>query len=109
MATLNIHTGEQIDGDAEVFQSLGVLFRSDVGCLLLDREYGSELPRMIDSPIDGSTELQLFSAVADCVDKYEPRFQLERVTIEDVRSNGLGISVSGQINGRSVVLAGGAR
>ncbi len=45
------------------------------------REYGSQLPELIDAPFNDTTRLQVYAATAMALMRWEPRIRLSRVQI----------------------------
>ena len=61
------------------------------------RDYGSNLPLLIDAPINPETMIDLYHATAEALDKWEPRFQLRRVEIADARSGFVDLRLTGDV------------
>jgi len=52
------------------------------------RDYGSNLPRLVDRPINASLVADLVAATAEALDRWEPRLRLEQVKVHSVSSEG---------------------
>lgn len=48
---------------------------------VLRRDYGSELPDLIDQPLNAFTRLRIFAATASALLRWEPRIRLQRVSL----------------------------
>ena len=83
MSGIDRHTGAPITDVAHLAQSVGVLLNTPVGSRVLRRDYGSDLPRLLDAPINGTTVVDLYVAAAEAIDLWEPRLDLRRVAVAD--------------------------
>ena len=99
MSGLNRHTALEIEGDAHLAQSISVILSTPIGSRVLRRDFGSNLPRLIDAPINGETVVDLYLATAEALEKWEPRFQLTRVQIADARSGHVELVLMGRVEG----------
>ncbi len=79
MAGLSHLGGPLVDGWAHVEQSIADILRTPVGARVMRREYGSRLPDLVDALPTDRTLLALWVAVADALEKWEPRFSVERI------------------------------
>ncbi len=52
-----------------------------IGSRVMRREYGSQLPELIDAPFNDTTRLQVYAATAMALMRWEPRIRLSRVQI----------------------------
>ncbi len=43
------------------------------------RDYGSDLPKLVDAPMNLSTLSRIYAATADAIRLWEPRFQVQQV------------------------------
>lgn len=82
MATLNRHTGGIVDGFDEVLQSLEVIFSTRKRTRVMRREFGSDLPRLVDRPVSALTLIDYYAAIAEATG-LEPRFRLVRMSLTD--------------------------
>lgn len=84
MSGLSRHTmGLMASEDAHLAQSITDILSTPIGSRVMRRDYGSDLPRLIDAPINGETQVDLFQATAEALDRWEPRITLERVQITE--------------------------
>lgn len=77
-------TGQALDAAAHVEQSIVDILTTPIGSRLWRRDYGSSLFELIDRVLNSGTLVQIFAAVADALNKWEPRFILERLAVESV-------------------------
>jgi phage baseplate assembly protein W len=52
------------------------------------RDYGSNIPDLIDRPQGRDTVLEVTMALGEALEKWEPRFRLSQVLIEDASPDG---------------------
>lgn len=81
MAGIDRLTGKPLSGWPHVAQSLGVLFTTPKVTRIMRRHVGSDLPRLVDSPISPVTKIDVFAAVAEAVAAFEPRFRISRLAV----------------------------
>ena len=53
MRGTNAYTGRELDGINHLRQSITDIFNTRVGTRVMRRDYGSDLPNLIDNPYDG--------------------------------------------------------
>ena len=85
MIGMNRHTGRTLGGDAHLTQSITDILTTPKGTLVMLRDYGSDLPDIIDQPLNGQTTIDAYVAVAEALDLWEPRISVERVQIAAAR------------------------
>ncbi|AHB58870.1 GPW/gp25 family protein [Pseudomonas aeruginosa] len=78
---MNAHTGGAIDRLAHIRQSIADILTTRIGTRVMRREYGSQLPELIDAPFNDTTRLQVYAATAMALMRWEPRIRLSRVQI----------------------------
>lgn len=81
MIGMSRHTGRKIKGSAHLAQSIHDILTTPKGSLVMLRDYGSDLPDIIDQPINGETVLDVFQATAEALDRWEPRVDLARIEL----------------------------
>lgn len=81
MRGMNVETGKSLSGREHLLQSIGDILRTPIGSRVMRRDYGSRIPELMDAPINPDTILEVYVAVAEALDKWEPRFKLESVTV----------------------------
>jgi len=69
------------------------------------RTYGSEVPELIDQPLNGATVLRLFAATAHAVMLWEPRIALTGVQLERGQAGQATLILDGVTNEQSVQIA----
>ncbi len=95
---LNKSTGNGIDVlEDHVRQSIGDILTTPVGSRVMRREYGSVIPELIDQPLNQATLLRLYAATAAAVMRWEPRFQISRITMAFNAPAGATVEVAGRL------------
>ena len=81
--SMSRHTGRALDpnGNAHLVQSIGDILTTPLGSRVLRRTYGSDLPDLIDQPLNPRTRLRIFAATAMALLRWEPRIRLKKVTL----------------------------
>lgn len=60
------------------------------------RDYGSRLPRLVDAPMNRATLLDIYSATAEALLAWEPRFKLLTVTATNAQPGRIELSLTGE-------------
>lgn len=88
-------TGLAITEDGHLQQSIADILFTARGSRVMRRDYGSDLPGLVDAPLNGETVVDAFAAIAEALDRWEPRIVLRRVEIAEAgAAGGLGFSLS---------------
>ena len=84
--------GVQISGLEHLKQSVFDILMTPIGTRVLRRDYGSDVPGLIDQPMNPQTVIRVFSAAAKAIDKWEPRFDLKYINISAATPGNMEIS-----------------
>lgn len=86
---MNRETGATITDLDHLKQSIADILTTRIGTRVQRREYGSQLPDLIDQPYNGTTRLRAYAAIAMAVMRWEPRLRLTRVQLSqgDIAGN----------------------
>lgn len=79
---MNRITGGAITELDHIKQSIGDILGTRIGTRLARREYGSQVPDLIDQPFHGATTLRIYAATAMALMRWEPRIRLTRVQLQ---------------------------
>ncbi|TRD16966.1 GPW/gp25 family protein [Palleronia caenipelagi] len=79
---LNHDTGGTIEGWDHVRQSIQTILSTRINTRVFRREFGSDVPALIDAPMNDANVLALYVAVAEALERWEPRFELGDVAVE---------------------------
>lgn len=72
-------TGQPLDDQAHLRQSIGDILTTPIGTRTMRREYGSLVFELIDQPFNAVTRIRLFAATAQALMRWEPRIRLTNV------------------------------
>lgn len=75
-------TGKRLSGIAHLRQSIGDILTTPLGSRVMRRDYGSELFRLVDAPMNRATMVDVYAATAAALLRFEPRIKLQRVRVE---------------------------
>ncbi|MEM1344863.1 MAG: GPW/gp25 family protein [Pseudomonadota bacterium] len=89
------YTGRPLSGESHLAQSIVDILGTPIGTRVMRRDYGSEVPALIDAPISEQTLLEFYRAVAEALTRWEPRVVLEQVRVVDVTDDAVDIELSG--------------
>lgn len=93
-------TGLRLGFDAHLAQSIADILGTPKGTRVMRRRYGSDLPALIDAPINGTTIVDLFMAVAEALGEWEPRLVLRRVQVLAASAGRVHLAIEGDVAGR---------
>lgn len=97
--SISRHTAQPIGRDAHIDQSIKDILSTPIGTRVMRRDYGSNLPDLIDRPINGETAVDLFQATAEAIDRWEPRLDLQRVEIAGASAGNVELRLVGEVQG----------
>lgn len=81
MTGISRFTGRAIDDAQELSEAITTILTTPKGSRVMRRDFGSDLPRLIDAPVNGETIVDLYAAVAEALARWEPRIVLRRVQL----------------------------
>lgn len=105
MKGMNAATGRALSGLAHIRQSIADIITTPIGTRAMRRDYGSEVPELIDQPLNGATQLRIYAATAHAVRRWEPRITLTSVELERDSDGQTSLILSGTAAEQSVQLA----
>ena len=80
-------TGKVLTGFDHCLQSLGVIFTTHFGEIVLRRWFGSAIPALLGRNMDPPTMLRFWTAICVAIDLWEPRYRVTKITLlEDQNS-----------------------
>ena len=88
MAGMNRRTGKALDGYEHLVQSLEDILTTPKLTRVWRRSYGGEGTYLVDKPGTPETLIDFTIALGEAVDKWEPRYRLNRVWFEDANQDG---------------------
>ena len=92
---------------AHLRQSIEDILTTPLGTRVCRRDYGSRLPDLTDLPMTPALKVEVASASADALDRWEPRFALSRVHIARADAAGsMTLGIEGEYLGQPVTVEG---
>ena len=76
-------------------QSIKDILTTPIGTRVMRRQYGCALHEFIDAPMNDETILRIIAAAADALDRWEPRFRLQRLIVDDATPGKMTVPVEG--------------
>lgn len=89
------HSGAPIFGWAHVVQSIETILATRINTRVFMRQFGSEIPAMVDMPMNDVNILALYVAVAEAIDQWEPRFELTDVSLSPSAAGVMALQLKG--------------
>ncbi|HEY8136264.1 MAG TPA: baseplate assembly protein [Methylocystis sp.] len=83
------NTGELLTGWDECAQSINVIVSTAIGSLVLNRDFGSDVPALQDRPQNRASIFDHFMAIAEGLRKDEPGYRLRKIQVDKAASDGL--------------------
>jgi len=105
MSGMNARTGHAMTRLAHIRQSLADILTTRIGARVMRRLYGSEVPELIDQPLNGATVLRIYAATAHAVLLWEPRISLTAIALEPGEDGQATLILDGVTDGEPVSLA----
>ena len=89
--------GQTLAGWDHVAQSVHIVLTTPLGSLVYCRDFGSRLYQLIDQPMNTDDgKLAVFSAVAEALKRWEPRFEVKNVAVDEAGADGkIGLILTG--------------
>lgn len=103
---MNINTGKTISEIAHIKQSIANILTTPIGSRIMRRDYGSKLFEKIDNPINGELIAEVYSDVVEALFTWEPRFEVDQVTVQSIDKGKIIIDLSGSFlkDGQKITL-----
>jgi len=108
MQGIDAKTGKPLVGLAHLRQSIADILSTPIGSRVMRREYGSQLFRLIDAPLNRSTVMDLYAATAEALQRWESRFRLTSVEASQPEPGRLTLDLTGTYlpDGQEISLEG---
>lgn len=84
MRGMSREAGTSLGGFDHLRQSVVDILTTPKGSRVMRRDYGSNLPRLVDRPVNQSLIAALRAETVDALAKWEPRLRCERVQLNEV-------------------------
>lgn len=98
------NTGQPLAGLAHLSQSIRDILTTRRGTRRMRPEYGSNLPNLVDAPVNPGWKSALQAEIAAALNRWEPRLRLDRVEVLAVVGGEIRMRLAGEYQGDDVVL-----
>lgn len=105
MIAMNASTGASISLLDHIRQSVRDILTTPLGSRICRRGYGSEIPELIDQPLNAVTIMRIYAATAYRLAMWEPRINLSGVTLNIDANGAASVVLQGVTNGTAVEFA----
>lgn len=95
MNSMNAMTAAPINGIDHLEQSIRDILTTPVGSRVMRRDYGSQLPQLIDQPINDMLVGKMQVAIATALSNHEPRVRFNSVSVEPIGNGNISVNLSG--------------
>lgn len=108
MRGMNAITGRPVDGKDHLRQSIIDILSTRKGTRVMRRDYGSDIPSIVDRPANDQLAVDMYVAVAEALDRWEPRLKLREVSMTLLGDGVIEFSITGNYlpNGEVITLNG---
>ncbi|MGJ7040505.1 GPW/gp25 family protein [Shinella sp. BE166] len=86
---VNAATGAALTGWQHVQQSIKKILTTPIGSRVMRREFGSDLPDLVDTKMIQRNVLAVYSAAATAIARWEPRFRMRGGAVERAEPTGV--------------------
>jgi phage baseplate assembly protein W len=105
MIGMDVNTGKFLSSYEHLLQSVTDILTTPIGSRVMLRDYGSDIPKLLDSNMSPQTFALIYAATAEALDKWEPRLKLTRVQVLSVSFDGTcSLYLEGTYEGQQVQL-----
>lgn len=108
MNGISATNGRKLGGIDHLRQSIRDILTTPIGSRVMRRDYGSRLFELIDTPYSSATKLAIIAATAEALMTWEPRIEVEDITLRSYDPGHIIIDLSGRYlpDGREVTIEG---
>lgn len=96
MRGMSNKTGGYLDDLEHLKQSIVDVLTTPLGSRVVCRDYGSVLFQLVDQPVNKELFPKIYAAVASAIDKWEPRFKVEKIAINSIKEGHITLSLIGK-------------
>lgn len=82
-------SGAVLTGWAHVQQSISKILTTPIGSRVMRRDFGSDLPDLVDKKMIQRNVLAVYSAAATAIARWEPRFRMRGGAVSRADSDGV--------------------
>lgn len=84
----NGNTGQRLSDWDHVVQSVETILTTPVGTRVMRRDFGSKVPDLVDAKMTRRSVIAVYSAAAEALADWEPRFRLVSASIDEAGQGG---------------------
>ena len=95
MNGMSNETGGYLSDIDHLKQSIIDILTTPIGSRVMCRDYGSDLFLLIDHPINKQLFPKIYASVALAIDRWEPRFKVNKITIVSIKEGHITLSLVG--------------
>lgn len=106
---MNRETGKPLSDADHLRQSIRDILSTRIGTRTMLRDYGSNIPELVDQPTNRSTIAAIRADVINALNIWEPRMRIDRVTLSEVLASGsitFDLELTYLPNGEAIALRG---
>lgn len=93
---INAATGRLLTDWDHTHQSIRKIVQTAIGARVMRRDFGSDLPDLVDTKMIRKNILAVYSAAASAIQQWEPRFRMRSGAVRSVGADGtIGLVLSG--------------
>lgn len=96
MRGMSNKTGGYLDDLEHLKQSIVDVLTTPLGSRVVCRDYGSVLFQLVDQPVNKELFPKIYAAVTSAIDKWEPRFKVEKIAINSIKEGHITLSLVGK-------------
>lgn len=96
MLGTNATTGKALSGVDHLRQSIRDILTTPIGSRVMRRDYGSNLPFLVDAPLNRSTMMDIMAATVDALERWEPRLLVTKVTPVVDKAGSVSVTLEGE-------------
>jgi phage baseplate assembly protein W len=108
MEGTNATTGKALGGIDHLRQSIADILGTPIGTRVMNRDYGSRLPRLVDAPVNRSTVMDIIAATVEALKRWESRIDVKSVKVVAASGGSIELDIAGTYlpEGKAVTLDG---
>ena len=105
---MNRETGKALSDADHLRQSIRDILSTRIGTRTMLRDYGSNIPELVDLPTNQSTIAAIRADVINALNIWEPRMKVNRVTLTEIQAGHLtfDLELTYLPNGQPIALKG---
>lgn len=109
MKGIDANTGKSLEDIGHLRQSVQDILTTRVGTRVMRRDYGSNVPAIVDSPMNDGYVVRVIAESRRALARWEPRIKVKRVIVGNITDNGrstVDIEAILVSNGKPITLEG---